>query len=52
MEPAKLKRIGTYEQYRLKNFKDLDNKFLSRLHKNWPAGATHAVFTFTEPIKN
>lgn len=51
MEPAKLKRIGTYDQYRLKNFKDLDNKFLGRLHKNWPAGATHTVFTFAEPMK-
>lgn len=52
MEPAKPKRIGTYEQYRLKRLKDLDNKFLSGLHKNWPAGATHAVFTFAEPMKN
>ena len=52
MEPTKLKRIGTFEQYKLKNFKDLDNKVLSRLHKDWPAGVSHAVFIFDEPIKN
>ncbi|MDO8806454.1 MAG: hypothetical protein Q7R35_18745 [Elusimicrobiota bacterium] len=52
MEPTELKKVGTFEQYKLNNFKDLDNKLLSRLHKDWPAGATHAVFTFAEPIKN
>jgi hypothetical protein len=52
MEIKALKRIGTFEQYRLKRFKDLDNKLLVQLHKNWPAGATHAVFQFGEPIKN
>lgn len=52
MELKSLKRIGTFEQYKLKKFKELDNKLLAKLHKNWPAGATHAVFQFGEPIKN
>ena len=52
MELKPLKRIGTYEQYKLKKFKDLDNKLLARLHKEWPEGATHAVFQFGERINN
>lgn len=52
MELKSLKRIGTFEQYKLKRFKDLDNKLLAELHKDWPRGATHAVFQFGEPIKN
>ncbi|MDQ7774142.1 MAG: hypothetical protein RDU13_11560 [Elusimicrobiales bacterium] len=46
------KAIGTYRVYKLKKFKELNNKFLARLHKEWPKGATHAVFKFAEPIKN
>ena len=52
MELKSLKRIGTYAQYKLKKFKDLNNELLAELHKDWPRGATHAVFQFGEPIKN
>lgn len=52
MELKPLKKIGTYSQYRLKKFSELDNKLLAGLHKNWPSGVTHAVFQFGEPIKN
>ncbi|OGR64823.1 MAG: hypothetical protein A2X31_02720 [Elusimicrobia bacterium GWB2_63_22] len=52
MELKPLKMIGTYSQYRLKKFSELNNNLLAELHKNWPRGATHAVFQFGEPIKN
>lgn len=52
MEIKPLKRIGTFAQFKLKRFKDLNNELLAELHKNWPVGATHTVFQFGEPIKN
>ncbi|MHB0997347.1 MAG: hypothetical protein ACYC2I_13335 [Elusimicrobiales bacterium] len=52
MELKPLKKTGTFRLYRLKKFSQLNNKLLAELHKDWPRGATHAVFQFGEPIKN
>jgi len=52
MELKPAKRILKYEQYRLEQFKDLDNKLLAGLHRKWPAGATHAVFQFRNKIRD
>ncbi len=52
MELKPLKRIGAYEQYKLKDFKELSNGLLARLHKEWPDGATHTVFQFGDKIND
>ncbi len=52
MELKPGKKIGAYRVYKLNKFKELNNNLLAQLHKEWPKGATHAVFEFGEPIKN